>query len=129
MLEGQAARRAGDLQSPSAPSSPSNALRPDLLAWGTDLASQLLGNAAPTATWTYVPLNPAAPGRNPFAFEERTSADGQKTRLMSSFPHGETLTGILRSPVFVLPKHLSFYLCGHDGFPASPPAGRASSAC
>jgi len=77
-------------------------------------------NAAPTATWTYVPLNPAAPGRNPFAFEERTSADGQKTRLMSSFPHGETLTGILRSPVFVLPKQLSFYLCGHDGFPKEP---------
>lgn len=125
MLEGQAARRAGDLQSPSAPSSPSNALRPDLLAWGTDLASQLLGNAAPTATWTYVPLNPAAPGRNPFAFEERTSADGQKTRLMSSFPHGETLTGILRSPVFVLPKHLSFYLCGHDGFPGQPAGGKS----
>ncbi len=125
MLDGQAARRAGDLQSPSAPSSPSNALRPDLLAWGTALAGQLLGNAAPTATWTHLPLNPAAPGRNPFAFEERTSADGQKTRLMSSFPHGETLTGILRSPVFVLPKQLSFYLCGHDGFPGQPAGGKS----
>jgi putative heme-binding domain-containing protein len=128
------------------------ALPADLRSWGTDLAAQLLGNAAPTATWTYVPLPPAAgapsiarpdgqpapstpsnarrseppaaPGRNPFAFEERTSADGQKTRLMSSFPHGETLTGILRSPVFVLPKQLSFYLCGHDGFPGQPAGGK-----
>ena len=120
MFDGQAARRAGDFQSPSAPSSTSNALRPDLLAWGTDLASQLLAPAANAATWTYVPLNPAQPGRNPFAFEERTSADGQKTRLMSSLPHGETLTGVLRSPVFVLPKQLSFYLCGHDGVPQQP---------
>jgi putative heme-binding domain-containing protein len=96
------------------------ALPPDLRAWGTDLAGQLLAPAAKAAAWTYVPLNPAQPGRNPFAFEERTSADGQKTRLMSSLPHGETLTGILRSPVFVLPKELSFYLCGHDGFPKEP---------
>jgi len=100
------------------------ALPPDLRAWGTDLAGQLLAPAAQPATWTYVPLNPAQPGRNPFAFEERTSADGQKTRLMSSLPHGETLTGILRSPVFALPKQLTFYLCGHDGFPQQPAGGK-----
>jgi len=100
------------------------ALPPDLRAWGTDLAGQLLAPSAKAAAWSYVPLNPAQPGRNPFAFEERTSADGQKTRLMSSFPHGETLTGILRSPVFVLPKQLSFYLCGHDGFPQQPAGGK-----
>ncbi|MBM3870225.1 MAG: c-type cytochrome [Verrucomicrobia bacterium] len=99
-----------------------NALPPELRAWGTDLAGQLLSGSASQATWTYVPLNPAAPGRNPFAFEERTSADGQKTRLMSSLPNGETLIGILRSPAFVLPKQLSFYLCGHDG-PLGQPAG------
>ena len=100
------------------------ALPPDLRAWGTDLASQLLAPAAKSAAWTYVPLNPAAPGRNPFAFEERTSADGQKTRLMSSLPNGETLIGILRSPVFVLPKQLTFYLCGHDGLPKEPAGGK-----
>jgi putative heme-binding domain-containing protein len=43
---------------------------------------------------------------------------------MSSFPHGETLTGILRSPVFVLPKQLSFHLCGHDGLPGQPAGGK-----
>ena len=99
------------------------ALPADLRAWGTDLAGQLLAPAAQPATWTYLPLNPAQPGRNPFAFEDRTSADGQKTRLMSSLPHGETLTGILRSPVFALPKQLSFYLCGHDS-PPGQPAGK-----
>jgi putative heme-binding domain-containing protein len=102
----------------------SGALPPDLRAWGTDLAGQLLGGTAPTATWTYVPPNPAAPGRNPFAFEERTSADGQKTRLMSSLPHGETLTGKLVSPAFVLPAQLSFHLCGHDGPPQQPDGGK-----
>ncbi|MEN9574873.1 MAG: hypothetical protein RL514_2728 [Verrucomicrobiota bacterium] len=100
------------------------ALPADLHAWGTDLAGQLLAPAAKSAAWTFVPLNLDKPGRNPFAFEERTSADGQKTRLMSSFPHGETLTGVLRSPVFVLPKQLSFYLCGHDGIPGQPAGGK-----
>ena len=100
------------------------ALPPDLRAWGTDLAGQLLAPAAQSVAWTYVPLNPDQPGRNPFAFEERTSADGQKTRLMSSFPHGETLTGVLRSPVFVLPKQLAFYLSGHDGTPGQPAGGK-----
>ena len=99
------------------------ALPPDLHAWGTDLAGQLLAPAAKSVAWTYVPLNPDKPGRNPFAFEDRTSADGQKTRLMSSLPHGENLTGILRSPVFALPKQLSFYLCGHDS-PPGQPAGK-----
>lgn len=41
------------------------ALPPDLRAWGTDLASQLLAPAAQSAAWTYLPLNPAQPGRNP----------------------------------------------------------------
>ena len=99
------------------------ALPPDLHAWGTDLAGQLLAPAAKSVAWTYVPLNPDKPGRNLFAFEDRTSADGQKTRLMSSLPHGENLTGILRSPVFALPKQLSFYLCGHDS-PPGQPAGK-----
>ena len=98
-------------------------LPPDLRAWGTALAGQLLSSSASQATWAYVPLNPDKPGRNPFAFEDRTSADGQQTRLMSSLPHGENLTGILRSPVFALPKQLSFYLCGHDS-PPGQPAGK-----
>ncbi|NBV21961.1 MAG: hypothetical protein EBS05_08580 [Proteobacteria bacterium] len=95
-------------------------LSPELHAWGAELAGQLLAAAPPQATWTYAPLNPEKPGRNPFAFEERSCADGQKARLMSSLPLGETLTGILRSPAFVLPKQLSFYLCGHDGMPQQP---------
>jgi putative heme-binding domain-containing protein len=41
---------------------------------------------------------------------------------MSSFPHGEKLTGTLRSPAFTLPAKLSFFLCGHDGSPGNPAA-------
>ncbi len=96
------------------------ALPPDLREWGTELAGQFLAAAAPQASWTYVPLNPDKPGANPWAFQERNGVDGQKTRLMSSLPHGEALTGTLRSPVFVLPKELSFHLCGHDGTPPQP---------
>ena len=99
------------------------ALPPDLRAWGTDLAGQLLAAAPKQAAWTYVPHNPDRPGPNPFAFQLRTCADGQKVRLMSSHPVDEDLVGTLRSPVFVLPKQLSFYLCGHDGFP-NQPAGK-----
>ncbi|MBI5803010.1 MAG: c-type cytochrome, partial [Verrucomicrobia bacterium] len=88
-----------------------------------DRRDALSYSTASQATWTYVPHNPDRPGPNPFAFQLRTSADGQKTRLMSSHPVDEDLVGTLRSPVFVLPKQLSFYLCGHDGFP-NQPAGK-----
>ncbi len=42
--------------------------------------------------------------------------------FLSSLPRGEQFTGILRSPEFTIPKQLSFYLCGHSGFPGTPPA-------
>ena len=32
----------------------------------------------------------------------------------------QKLTGTLRSPAFTLPSTLTFYLCGHDGFPGKP---------
>ena len=36
---------------------------------------------------------------------------------LSSLPGGEQMTGTLRSRSFKLPERLSFYLCGHRGFP------------
>ena len=39
---------------------------------------------------------------------------------MSSHPHGEKRTGRLQSAPFKLPARLSFYLCGHHGYPGKP---------
>jgi putative heme-binding domain-containing protein len=56
----------------------------------------------------------------PWDIETRTGSDGRKRPLTSSLPHGEDLTGVLRSPDFPLPARLSFWFCGHDGFPEKP---------
>src|SRR5262249_13898476 len=56
----------------------------------------------------------------PWDIETRTDTGGRKRQLTSSLPHGEDLTGVLRSPDFPLPPKLSFWLCGHDGFPDKP---------
>ncbi|MCA9129083.1 MAG: c-type cytochrome [Planctomycetales bacterium] len=54
----------------------------------------------------------------------RNSADGlTSTPLFSSFPNGETRTGVYRSDTFELPSSFSFYLAGHDGVPAQPLQG------
>ncbi|WP_146513851.1 PVC-type heme-binding CxxCH protein [Rubripirellula amarantea] len=51
----------------------------------------------------------------------RNSADGEVgSRLHSSFPAGESKTGVLRSAAFKLPKSFQFYMAGHDGDPGQP---------
>ncbi len=97
------------------------ALRPASLRWGADLAAQLLASAAEgTSAWSNSPLEGAPESKSPWAFQERSCADGAKAQLMSSLPNGEPLTGALRSAPFPLPPTLSFYLCGHDGLPTRP---------
>jgi putative heme-binding domain-containing protein len=91
-----------------------------LRGWGADLCQSALASNA-DGGWTNFPIE-AAPTANPWGFEERPCADGQKTRLLSSLPRGESLTGALRSREFTLPATLSFYLSGHDGFPDKPAA-------
>ena len=66
-------------------------------------------------------------GENPWGFQERMCSDGQKAQVISSLVHGEQLTGVLRSAAFALPAKLSFFLCGHDGFPDKP-AGKKNFA-
>jgi len=89
--------------------------------WGAELATKLLAPAdTNAAAWSNTPLTGAADARNPWTFQERLCADGKRARLLSSFPNGETLTGVLRSAPFPLPATLSFYLCGHDGIPGQP---------
>ncbi len=88
--------------------------------WGAELAAKLLSPAESEAAWVNMPLDGAADPRSPWGLQERACADGQKAQLMSSFPHGEQLTGVLRSQPFALPARLRFYLAGHDGFTDKP---------
>lgn len=92
---------------------------PALAEWGAALAAELLSQPDPTAGWYHTPL-PEAPTANPWDFEERGFADGSRGRVLSSLPGGESQTGVLRSPAFAAPSSLSFWLCGHDGFPDKP---------
>ncbi len=93
-----------------------------LRTWGPQVVTALLSANEPAATWTNSPVDGAPPSANPWGFEERKCADGKTVAFMSSFPHGEKLTGTLRSPAFTLPKTFSFFLCGHDGAPGKPAA-------
>lgn len=87
-------------------------------AWGADLVGRLLEGAVGSA-WANTPVD-AAPTENPWDFQARQRADGKPLRALSSFPHGEDLTGALRSSGFTAGASLSFWLCGHDGYPERP---------
>jgi putative heme-binding domain-containing protein len=94
--------------------------RPEAIrAWGTNLVWKFFGALDGYHSWTALPYEPS-PTDVPWDIETRTGTDGRKRQLTSSLPHGEDLTGVLRSPDFPLPAKLSFWLCGHDGFPDKP---------
>lgn len=90
--------------------------------WGQQLAARVLADTQEPA-WYNTPHPETSDPRNPWAFQERAQEDGGKARVLSSYPLGETLTGVLHSPAFTVPEQLTFFLCGHDGFPGSPPRG------
>ncbi len=98
---------------------PSNAA---LRAWGTEVANALLESEESSAGWTAQNLDGQPATQPPWVVQERTCADGQKAQVISSFPRGEQLTGVLRSAAFPLAGTLRFYLCGHDGPPDQPAA-------
>lgn len=98
------------------------ALPVSLRSWGIELTEQLLAQGT-GPTWSYLPTS-NAPTADLWDFQERQRSDGQAIRVMSSFPHGEPLTGTLRSPEFTAGPELSFWLCGHDGYPDQPAGGR-----
>jgi putative heme-binding domain-containing protein len=94
--------------------------RPEAIrAWGTNLVWKFFTALEGYHSWTALPYEPN-PTDVPWDLETRAGTDGRKRPLTSSLPHGEDLTGVLRSPNFPLPAKLSFWLCGHDGFPDKP---------
>ena len=84
--------------------------------WGRGLADELLASIdEASAAWG----NQSA--ENPWDFEPRHSADGRRDGVfLSSLPGGEQRRAVLRSRSFPLPERLSFFLCGHRGFPNQP---------
>jgi putative heme-binding domain-containing protein len=99
------------------------AMPPALREWGSALAHEVLGGGSGagsgTADWSNIPLE-SAPTDNPWDFQERTRTDGKKIRVLSSLMRGEQLTGVLRSPEFKAGAEVSFWICGHDGYPDKP---------
>lgn len=81
--------------------------------WGRRLAEQLLDEPEVSAqSWSTIG------NENTWGFETRQCEDGARgVRFLSSMPGGERATGTIRSASFELPAALSFYLCGHLGFP------------
>ncbi len=89
-----------------------------LQQWGRELVRELLDSATPS-DWKTAAAE-GTPTENPWTFQERQRDDGQTMKALSSLPAGEELTGILRSPDFTAGDSLSFWICGHDGFPGAP---------
>lgn len=93
------------------------ALPASLKSWGAELVSQLLAGGA-ASTWNNTPLEVAT--ESPWDFQERKRSDGKAVRVLSSLMRGEQKTGVLRSPEFAAGGRVSFWLCGHDGYPDQP---------
>ena len=88
-------------------------------SWASDLAKKEfdeVGHGA--AVWTFHPIEGSTDSRNPWGEQSRASADGNNaSTFLSSNVHGETLTGVAKSPVFKIPPKLTFFLAGHNGRP------------
>jgi putative heme-binding domain-containing protein len=87
--------------------------------WGTNLVWKFFSSLDGYHSWEPLPYE-ASPTAVPWDLETRTDTSGRKRQLTSSLPHGEALTGVLRSGHFDFPGKLTFWLCGHDGFPNQP---------
>jgi len=90
-----------------------------LVPWAEELGTKLLDAADQNViAWENFPVVGAKDTENPWVFQQRVSADGNKEALFySSLVKGEQKTGILRSQPFELPERLSFWCAGHIGPP------------
>jgi putative heme-binding domain-containing protein len=88
--------------------------------WGQELARRILRESGdPSWSLRPHPSDPTAP--SPWNIQRRSCRDGKSVAVISSLPYSgkrtEALTGILRSKPFAAPAKLSFWLCGHRGYP------------
>ncbi len=97
---------------------------PALRAWAMELAESLLTQPTKADTqWQSLPHPDFPQSASPWCLQERKCADGTQAQVISSLDQAqkspEKLTGILRSTSFAAPEKLSFWLCGHRGFPTA----------
>jgi len=99
----------------------SQELRQRLKLWTASIAGDMLADViSRKQAWTRLPVPAASQSKSPFGARHRGSTDGNTdAQFWDSITHGETLTGILRSPEFELPTEFSFWMCGHNGPPQS----------
>jgi putative heme-binding domain-containing protein len=89
-----------------------------LRQWASSLAKDWLGSDHDSTPISWSPSDAWT------VSDKRTSTDGEKgASLWSSFPNGETKTGILRSDSFQLGESFQFSMAGHDGPPNNAPQG------
>ncbi|QIF04833.1 hypothetical protein G5S37_26060 [Roseimicrobium sp. ORNL1] len=102
--------------------SPGDAMR----AWSRQLAQKLLSSLQKetATTWTLT-TPPTDTNPNPWHARMVKCEDGQNRTLLDSHPPGgEKLTGTFRSGTFELPNQISFWVVGHNGFPAAASHGK-----
>ncbi len=100
--------------------------QPQMVAWAKELAGKLLARPADDSPgWTSSRLPGAAAPGDPWVRQRRNSSDGvQGAVFWSSLPHGERLTGVLRSGPFEIPGELRFFMAGHNGPLGAPETPR-----
>lgn len=96
---------------------------PELLSWARDLAEELLQEPE-REEWIAAPHPSSPKDVAPWGLQSRRCSDGKETTTLSSLAGGgeriEQRTGILRSKSFPAPASISFWICGHRGFPEDP---------
>ena len=90
--------------------------------WGRAIATKLMEPLPARSLWRNEPIPNVTNPKNPWFLQKRTSADGDQNSLFLSSlpPGGESLTGVLRSPIFTVPEQLELFIAGHDGYPEKP---------
>lgn len=101
------------------------ALPPEFIQVCAEAAEWLLSDESRrNPQWELLPHPDFPKSESPWCMQERKCADGEMARVVSSLDHDrkspEKLTGILRSKPFAAPEKLSFWICGHQGFPNAP---------
>ncbi len=97
-----------------------------LLEWGKKLTGELLadGPDSKISLWRSFPHPNQKIPQSPWIMQSRKCADGSEAMVLSSLQRGkakaEQRTGILQSSAFTAPEKLSFWICGHRGFPKEP---------
>jgi putative heme-binding domain-containing protein len=97
-------------------------LNANLTSWSEEVVGKLLETTARDSLgWTAVPVEGKPASESPWVIAARPCADGVNDQpFYYSLPKGEQRTGIYRSGPFAIPEKLSFWCCGHSGFPTVP---------